>query len=134
MNSYFMKNTMATDEQKMRREAESWLADEVRRLMEEHEEQEGLRWKGTSIDLMEALHVAYETGLLQDENGVCLSFCYIVRCVCTVLHVSIPRNPYEAAARGRRRKGMHMNPYLMRYMNRRFRGGDRGGLWVEIDI
>ena len=129
MNNNFMKNTMATDEQKMRREAQDKLANEVKGLLS-HEEQEGLRWKGTSVDLMEALHVAYETGLLQDEDGICLSFNNIVRHACRLLHVVVPRNPYETAARGSRRKGLQMNSYMTRYVRRN--RGNRGGLWVEI--
>ena len=110
-----MKNTMATDGQKRRRQAEEQLAGEVRELLA-RDEHEGLRWQGTAIDLMEALHVAYETGSLQDEQGICLSFTVIVRRACGVLHRRCPRNPYECACRAKRRKGLLMNTYLSRYL------------------
>lgn len=125
-----MKNTMATEGQRKRREAQQQLAGEVERLMS-HDEQEGLQWKGTHTDLMEALHVAYETGALQDEWGICLSFSSIVRRVCRLLHVNEPRNPYECASRGQRRKGMQMTPYLERYQRLRAQGV-RNPLWKSI--
>ena len=110
-----MNSVLASEQARQRREAEMLLAQEVERIMYEHQEQEGLHWKGTSIDLMEALHVAYDTGMIQDEWGVCLRFSTIVNRVCHVLHVTPPRNPYECASRGRRRKGMQQRTYLERY-------------------
>ena len=106
---------LATEGQKLRREAQTKLASEIEQLLT-HTEQEGLRWKGTRIDLMEALHLAYETGLLQDESGISMKFTTLVRLACQLLHVSPPSNPYECASRGRRRKGMLMNSYLERYL------------------
>lgn len=125
-----MKNTMATERQKMRREAEQRLAAEVGELLQ-HNEQEGLHWSGTSIDLMEALHVAYATGELTDEMGICLSFSTIVRHACLVLHTPMPRNPYETASRGSRRKGRLMNTYMDRYQLRLSKGGR--ALWSQIE-
>ena len=126
-----MKNTMATDGQKKRREAQQQLAGEVKNLMD-RSEQEGLCWQGTRIDLMEALHVAYETGCLQDEQGICLSFSFIVCRACRVLHVRCPRNPYECASRGKRRKGMQMNTFMCRYERQMQASGGGNLLWRYI--
>lgn len=123
---------LATESQKMRRLAEQMLADEVKGLLN-RDEQEGLKWKGTSIDLMEALHVAYSTGSLQNEEGICLSFNSIVNRACRLLHVGRPHNPYECAARGRRRKGMQMNSYLERYQRRMARHSNDKPLWNDIE-
>ena len=126
-----MKNTLASEGQKRRREAQQLLAGEVKKLMERNE-QEGLCWQGTHIDLMEALHVAYETGALQDEQGICLSFAFIVCRACRVLHVHCPRNPYECASRAKRRKGMQMNTYLDRYERLMATAGTGDILWRNI--
>ena len=113
-NNKLMNTMMATERQKYRRMAEERVADEVRQLLS-HNEGEGLKWRGTNVDLMEALHVAYSTGILTDENGICLSFSHIVGRACSVLHMAVPSNPYETAARGRRRKGRLMSTYMDRY-------------------
>ena len=126
-----MKNTMATEGQKKRREAQQQLAGEVKNLMG-HSEHEGLCWQGTRIDLMEALHLAYETGSLHDEQGICLSFSTIVCRACRVLHVSCPRNPYECAARGKRRKGMLMNTFMCRYERQMQASEHTNILWRNI--
>lgn len=104
----------ATEQQKRHREAQHRLSEEVRRVMNSSEH-EGLHWTGTRVDLMEALHVAYLTGDLTDEWGIMMTFNSIVRRVCRVLHVQMPSNPYEMAARGSHRKGMQMNTYMERY-------------------
>lgn len=127
----YLKNTLATESQKQRREAQYQLAEEVARLLMNHKEREGLHWKGTMTDLMEALHMTYETGRLTNDEGICVSFLSIVRYVCLLLHVNIPYNPYELAARGTRRKGRQMTSYLDRYLYRMKRS--REGLWHEIE-
>lgn len=132
MNTSMMKEEkmMATDKIRAQREAQQRLADEVKSLME-HEEHEGLYWSGTSTDLMEALHAAYSTGQLQDEQGICLTFRTIVSRVCSVLHVGQPHNPYECASRGRRRKGMRMNSFMERYERQISRHHEQP-IWINI--
>lgn len=110
-----MKNINDTTERQLRREAELTLADEVSMLLR-RDEQEGLRWKGSRTDLMEALHVAYTTGNVTDDCGRCLTFTRIVSRACRVLHAPAPRNPYHRAARGRERKGILCRSYMERYL------------------
>lgn len=120
-----------TIDRAFRREAERRLAQEVGRVLNRRAE-EALQWQGSSIDLMEALHVSFTTGCLHDSEGCYLSFIDIVSRVCTVLHQPVPRNPYECAARGRRRKGMYNRPYLERYTYMLSQQPDRSPLWELI--
>ena len=132
-----MQNTLncalASEQTRQRREAEMLLAQEVERIMNEHGEQEGLHWAGTRVDLMEALHVAYNTGMIQDEWGVSLKFNTIVSRVCRVLHVALPRNPYEIASRGQRRKGMLQRTFLERYVLMVRRAKSHEAMWEKIE-
>jgi hypothetical protein len=114
------------------REAERQLAHEVEQLLNNHHEEEGLQWKGTCIDLMEALHTAFTSGLITDDEGQYLSFTAIVGRACRLLHVRQPRNPYECAARGRRRKGFQRRPFIERYHLRLCRrGGEPLGEFIN---
>ena len=122
---------MATEHMKTQREAQQLLAQEVMALLSHHEN-EGLHWTGTSIDLMEALHLAYETGLLEDDEGTCLPFTLIVGRACRLLHVPQPSNPYECASRGSRRKGRKMPSFIDRYVRRLRRQGPADALWRNI--
>ena len=101
----------------LRHEVESRLVDEVARLLS-HEPEEGLGWQGSGIDLMEALHVVFATGMLEDDDGCMLQFRAIVRRACSVLHVREPRNPYELAAKASRRKGIRRSTFMRRYQLR----------------
>ena len=110
----------------LRHEVESRLAGEVASLLR-REPREGLSWRGSSKDLMEALHAAFTTGMIADDGGDdddgTLSFRQMVRRACGVLHVSEPRNPYEAAARAERRKGLRRTPFIERYRRSLNRSG-----------
>ncbi len=98
----------------LRHEVESRLANEVECLLS-HTNEEQLRWNGTRSDLMEALYVVFCTGLLEDDEGCQLHFSHIVSRACSLLHVVPPRNPYETAARARRRKGLNRSTFMRRY-------------------
>jgi hypothetical protein len=108
------KTFMLTDEQRVRREAQTRLAEEVRSMLHQNE-RERLHWTGTTTDLMEALHVAFDTGLLTNDEGDPMSFMQIVRQACRILHHRMPGNPYDAAMRGTRRKGVLRHNYADRY-------------------
>ena len=98
----------------LRHEVERHLAEEVATLLNRSPE-EDLRWESTCIDLMEALHTAFSTGLIQDDDGLMIPFTTLVRRACHTLHVKEPRNPYECAARGSRRKSVLCRPFMARY-------------------
>jgi hypothetical protein len=127
MKTLFFENTAPRISE---REAERHLAQEVGQVLG-HQPCDNLYWQGSTTDLMEALHLAYTSFRLTDAEGLCLSFAYIVDRGCAVLHVARPTNPYELAARGSRRKGLHRTSYLQRYM-RRMDAGVAAPLWKEI--
>lgn len=103
-----------------RREAERQLASEVAILMN-HTASDNLRWQGTTIDLMESLHVAFVYGIITNDDGVGLSFKRIVDQACLILHRRRPVNCYEVALRAARRKGFVQLPFLDRYHRRLLR-------------
>ena len=115
----------------MKRQAERRLASEVEQLMS-HQECEMLQWTGSQIDLMEAAYVAFVSCTLQNDEGNYLSFIDIVRTTCSLLHVALPRNPYETAARGRRRKGLRNRPYLERYTVKVNQRPESSPFWEKI--
>lgn len=115
MNYYNMNQTETEVAQLTKKEAERLLANEVQTILCRHFS-DRLQWTGSTIDLMEALYVAYLTASLLDEEGNYLSFRQIVERGCSILHAKVPRNPYDVARRGTLRKGLKCKPYLERYL------------------
>lgn len=122
---------METLTREMQRQAERRLASEVEQLMR-HSESEELKWTGSQMDLMEAAYVAFVSCTLQNDEGNYLSFIDIVRALCSILHVTLPRNPYETAARGKRRKGFRNRPYMERYTDILNQRPERSLFWEKI--
>jgi hypothetical protein len=111
-----MNNQAFASEQLIcRREAQEEMAREMRLLIEEHNEEEGLKWTGSRLDLMEALYYLFETGTLYDEYGMPSTFIELVRRACRLLHTPQPANPYEVVRRGLNRKGIRQRNLLDRY-------------------
>lgn len=98
----------------LRHEVERRLATEVERLLNRNDD-EGLSWAGSRRDLVEALHVAFSTGLIEDGEGCQLTFKNMVGRACNVLHIAPPNDPYELAARAHRRKGRQRSTFMRRY-------------------
>ena len=108
-----MKLAAAREKMALLREARQTVTKEVERLME-HNESDGLSWVGTTTDLMEALYCAFEEQSLTDDCGLPLSFMTIVKHCCVVLHVKMPRNPYNMAKKGKNRKGIKKQSIISR--------------------
>ena len=72
-------------------------------------------WRGTMLDLMEAVHEAYVTGKLLDERGNPQRFNAMVRQACLCIGRKPIRNGGSAAAAARRRKGLRALPFMTRY-------------------
>ena len=119
------------ENKEMKRQAQQKLAGEIEKVMLHHED-ENLQWQGTTIDLMEAAYVAFTTCKLQNDEGEYLSFISIARNVCRILHVTLPANPYEVAARGLRRKGFRRHPFMDRYLLKINRQPNSHPLWEQI--
>ena len=115
----------------MKRQAEQRLASEIEEVMK-HNETENLQWQGTKVDLIEAVYAAFTSCQLQNDEGEYLSFINIVRDVCRILHLPQPRNPYETAARGLRRKGFRRHPFMDRYLLKINRQPNCHPLWEQI--
>jgi hypothetical protein len=81
---------------------------------------------------MEALHEAYLSGAVRDEEGRVMTFMQLVRRACMILHMPVPRNPYDCARRGQIRKGMINSSYLERYSYLLNFRGNQEPLWEEI--
>lgn len=120
-----------TQTKELRRQAKRRLTSEVEQVMI-HSESEMLQWQGTTIDLMEAVYIAFTNCQIQDMEGNYLSFIDITRRVCSILHTTLPRNPYEVAARGSRRKGLQKRPFFDRYVSKIMRQPDCCPLWEKI--
>ncbi len=90
------------------------LVAEVEELMT-HLPFEGLYWKGTVTDLMEALYMAFRYGRLFDIDGHPRTFTSVARQCSAILNRSCPSNPTAKAARGAQRKGVQESPFMVRY-------------------
>lgn len=119
------------DKRQLLREAELRMTEEVASLLKQNED-ELLHWRGTTTDLMEALHTAFLTQRLRDAMGQPYSFRALVNDACRLLHVRVPSNPYEYATRGRRRKGQVNYSYMERYQYMLQVRGNRSPFWEEI--
>lgn len=132
-NTLRQQTAAANERMQQLRESKEQLTLEVSTLMT-HSGDEQLRWKGSVVDLMEALYCVFEQQTLTDEAGLPLPFLHIVRQCCQVLHVSMPRNPYQVATRGRNRKGIKSISFMRRYVRMRERGTGEKGLFSDISM
>ena len=110
------------DSRQLRRKAELALAAEVKNLLG-RDEAEGLCWKGTQVDLMEALYTVFTTGCITDDEGYGVGFGHLVDDVCRLLHTRRPRNPYCIARRGQVRKGIYRRTYMEEYERKFYKLG-----------
>jgi hypothetical protein len=95
-------------------EAQLQLTSEIAQLLS-MQDNERLHWSGSITDIIEALYLAYETRMLCGGNGLPLTFTTMVRCATRLLQLPQLKNPFDTAARGRRRKGILSDNYLTRY-------------------
>lgn len=113
------QNTMKTQEVK---EARGRLAEEFVALLRLSPD-DGVHWTGSVRDLMEAAHVVYTDGTVCDGEGCVCTFRALAARACTVLHVTLPRNPSAVAYQGEQRKGVRRGPFIQRYAAQMFRMG-----------
>ena len=106
-----LNNTMKTH---VRRAARARLTEELNEMMKLKPE-DGAHWTGTLCDLVEAVHVAYETGTLCNSLGQPLTFTQLVTDTCRALNVSPPANPRRTAYQARHRKGIRQYSFFERY-------------------
>ena len=102
-----------TDKELMMRN-ELRVIDDMKKLLQ-RSECDGLRWHGTKTDLVEMVHILYESEELTDEDGVPMTFKRLLELSCMVVHERVPRNPATYLTQARRCKGMKRAPLLIRY-------------------
>ena len=90
------------------------VIEEMKQLMECSED-DGLRWRGTKTDLVEMVHILWESELLRDDDGLPVTFRELLLRCCRVLHTAVPRDPASYLAQARQCKGMRRMPLLLRY-------------------
>lgn len=127
---YYTNNTQSRDNGEKERDMKAQQEKEARtRLTEEFVEllrlrsEDGVRWTGTMMDLMEVTHIAYIQGALHDENGRTSSFYSAARRICDKLQVTPPANPHSYARRAELRKGIRENTFIERYKWLMFKEG-----------
>lgn len=117
MKNVFEK-ALVSDAQRLQRYNEQRLALEVEELLKE--DAGGHRvWKSSRSDLLEVLHVAFNTAAIVDSNGVMVPFITLVKRAFELFRLRPPYNPYEKASRAKSRKGVRMTPFMERYKTRK---------------
>lgn len=108
----------AMETQRMK-EAREHLTEEVVELLR-MAPGDGARWTGTSIDLMEIIHIAYTQGTICDDTGNAYTFARLVTRACLILHMKEPRNPRSSAYKAAQSKGVRRRPFIERYADMLF--------------
>ncbi|MBR4269847.1 MAG: hypothetical protein IKQ47_08740 [Prevotella sp.] len=80
-----------------------------------HSADEGLTWRGTKTDLVEMVHILYESEELTDDDGLPVTFKQLLLRCCSVVHERVPRNPATYLTQARQCKGIRRAPLLVRY-------------------
>ena len=102
-----------TDKERMMHN-ELRVIEDMKELLQ-HREDEGLQWHGTKTDLVEMVHILYESEEVRDEYGVPVAFKALLCRICMILQVKMPRNPCSYLGQARECKGIRRAPLLIRY-------------------
>ncbi len=139
MMNYYNDRRSRTDSEEMRAVRTRQMKEARERLTEEFVEllridpEDGMRWRGTVADLMEAAHIAYTQGTICDSDGRTCTFCSIAERVCSSLHVKLPANPRGSAYQAGRRKGVRQEAFIDRYVRKIFYSDVDHPLTQEIE-
>ncbi len=80
-----------------------------------HHSSDGLQWRLSRLDLMQMIHIVYESEQLRDDTDLPLTFNYLVRHYCDILHQPVPRNPSGYVHRALQCRGEKRQLLLLRY-------------------
>lgn len=105
---------MRTTDKELMMRNELRVIDDMKNLLT-HSVDEGLKWRGTKTDLVEMVHILYESEELIDEDGLPVTFKQLLIRCCSVVHERVPRNPATYLTQARQCKGIKRAPLLMRY-------------------
>lgn len=89
-------------------------------------------WVGSQRDLLELAYTAWLDGAVRDPQGRPIAFAALASRVCAKLHMPLPRNVYDTAAKARQRKGIVSDTLLNRYCFLRFVRGNDDPLAGEV--
>lgn len=106
---------MTTKELMMKRELQ--IIADMKNLLLNHTAEENLRWKSTKTDLIQMVHILYESEEVRDDEGLAVTFKELVERFCMLLHVAVPNNPYAYVRRGDICQGIRKQKLLIRYLN-----------------
>jgi len=101
-------------ERKLNRRIEQQMVAEMACLLG-HGPEDGLQWTASATDLMEALHILYQSGTVRDTLCRPYPFAHLVRRACCVLHVKCPSQPRRLANKALLRKGVRNTSFMDRY-------------------
>lgn len=92
----------------------------------------GREWHGTSMDLLELIHVAWFYGNFTNDRGRNITFRDMARKVCRTLHFPCPANPYTVAELAKSRKGIYSASVIERYTLLNVRYGIRNPMFMDM--
>lgn len=101
-------------EKQLKREAKQRLTNEfVELIMIDHDS--SISWNSTTTDLIEMIHVVYQTGRVCNTEGKVCTFKEMISRTCTVLNHKQPQHARQMAYNGENRRGVRNNPFFERY-------------------
>lgn len=105
---------MTTTELMMERELQ--IIADMKDLLLNHTAEENLRWKSTKTDLIQMVHILYESEEVRDNEGLAVTFKELVERFCLLLHVAVPKNPHTFVGQANNCQGIKRQRLLLRYM------------------
>lgn len=106
-------NTPKNEKEKMM-EAELRVIEDMTHLLS-HRPEDKLRWNSTKQDLMEMIHILYESETVRDEDNVPVPYIKLVRRICMILGERVPRNPHAYVSQSLQCQGVRKQKLLLRY-------------------
>lgn len=76
---------------------------------------DGLRWAGTTSDLVEVTHVVWETGAIIDDSGRPMAFKMLVHHIFNILNAREPKRPAVVMNNVNTRKNVKTVPLMERF-------------------
>lgn len=102
------------NEKEVMMEAELQIIKDMTELLK-HNPEEHLRWNSTRQDLMEMIHIVYESETIKDEYNVPVPYKTLVSMYCIILGEKIPRNPHAYVLQSNSCQGVKKQKLLLRY-------------------
>ncbi len=102
------------EEKEIMMKNELLIIEEMKSLLT-HSPEDNLKWCSTKTDLIEMIHILYESSEVRDAYGVPVSFCSLVNRCFAILNVKVPSNPNSYVSQARNCKGQRRAPLLLRY-------------------